>query len=87
MLETKKKQKSKSGKNKGQVRTIIQEEPKQSFFQYFSEPIEVKWLLLNILSLIFTVEAVTIEFLKGNSSFLNLLILCVSNLCNDYPGR
>ena len=41
MLETKKKQKSKSGKNKGQVRTITQQEPKQSFFQYFYEPIEV----------------------------------------------
>ena len=41
MLETKKKQKSKSGKNKGQVRTVTQQEPKQSFFQYFSEPVEV----------------------------------------------
>jgi Nucleosome assembly protein (NAP) len=41
MKETKKKQKSKAGKNKGQVRTVTQQEPKQSFFQYFSEPIEV----------------------------------------------
>ena len=41
MIETKKKQKSKSGKNKGQTRTVTQQEPKQSFFQYFSEPIEV----------------------------------------------
>lgn len=41
MLETKKKQKSKAGKNKGQIRTVTQQEPKQSFFQYFSEPIEV----------------------------------------------
>lgn len=41
VVETKKKQKSKSGKNKGQVRTIVHEEPKQSFFHYFSEPIEV----------------------------------------------
>jgi Nucleosome assembly protein (NAP) len=46
MKETKKKQKSKAGKNKGQVRTVTQQEPKQSFFQYFSEPIEVtqRWL-------------------------------------------
>ena len=48
MLETKKKQKSKGGKNKGQVRTITQQEPKQSFFQYFSEPIEVPLILHSI---------------------------------------
>eukprot|EP00596_Hydrurales_sp_CCMP1899_P008718 CAMPEP_0119037828 /NCGR_PEP_ID=MMETSP1177-20130426/6339_1 /TAXON_ID=2985 /ORGANISM="Ochromonas sp, Strain CCMP1899" /LENGTH=348 /DNA_ID=CAMNT_0006999549 /DNA_START=153 /DNA_END=1199 /DNA_ORIENTATION=- len=40
MIETKKKQKSKNGKNKGQTRTITLLEPKQSFFQYFSEPVE-----------------------------------------------
>ena len=38
--EVKKKQKAKAGKNKGQVRTVTTEEPKQSFFQYFSEPID-----------------------------------------------
>jgi hypothetical protein len=47
MKETKKKQKSKAGKNKGQVRTVTQQEPKQSFFQYFSEPIEVTQLWLH----------------------------------------
>ena len=38
--EVKKKQKSKAGKNKGQVRTVTTMVPKQSFFQYFSEPID-----------------------------------------------
>lgn len=36
--EVTKKQKAKSGKNKGQVRTITKTEPKPSFFHYFSEP-------------------------------------------------
>ena len=40
VAEVKKKQKSKAGKNKGQVRTVTTLEPKQSFFQYFSEPID-----------------------------------------------
>lgn len=40
MAETKKKQKAKAGKNKGQVRVVTKQEPKQSFFQYFSEPID-----------------------------------------------
>ena len=40
VTEVKKKQKAKDGKNKGQVRTIVKEEPKASFFHYFSEPNE-----------------------------------------------
>mmetsp|Transcript_8573 Transcript_8573/g.7677 ORF Transcript_8573/g.7677 Transcript_8573/m.7677 type:complete len:372 (+) Transcript_8573:43-1158(+) len=42
VIETKKKQKAKGGKNKGQVRTIVKTEPKNSFFHYFSDPIEPK---------------------------------------------
>ena len=40
VAEVKKKQKSKAGKSKGQVRTITTLEPKQSFFQYFCEPMD-----------------------------------------------
>lgn len=36
--EIKKKQKAKSGKNKGQIRTIVKEVPRPSFFHYFSDP-------------------------------------------------
>lgn len=36
--EIKKKQKAKSGKNKGQVRTIVKQIPRPSFFHYFSQP-------------------------------------------------
>ena len=43
--EISKKQKAKSGKNKGQVRTITKTEPKPSFFHYFSEP-KVRYLNL-----------------------------------------
>lgn len=38
--EIKKKQKAKSGKNKGQIRTIVKEVPRPSFFHYFSDPKE-----------------------------------------------
>lgn len=38
VTELKKKQKAKSGKNKGQVRTIVKTVPKASFFHYFSQP-------------------------------------------------
>ncbi len=38
VTEIKKKQKAKSGKNKGQVRTVVTTEPKASFFNYFSAP-------------------------------------------------
>lgn len=38
--EVKKKQKAKSGRNKGQVRTVTREEPTASFFHYFTEPKE-----------------------------------------------
>lgn len=38
MKEIKKKQKAKSGKNKGQVRQITKLVPKPSFFHFFSEP-------------------------------------------------
>lgn len=40
VTEIKKKQKAKSGKNKGQIRTITILEPKASFFHYFSDPTE-----------------------------------------------
>jgi hypothetical protein len=40
VVEEKKKQKAKSGKNKGQVRTVITTIPKASFFHYFGEPRE-----------------------------------------------
>ena len=40
MQEIKKKQRAKSGKNKGQTRTITKLVPKHSFFHYFSEPRE-----------------------------------------------
>lgn len=40
VTEVKKKQKAKSGKNKGQVRTVTRLEPKASFFHYFSDPVE-----------------------------------------------
>ena len=40
VTEIKKKQKAKSGKNKGQVRTIVKTVPKASFFHYFSTPTE-----------------------------------------------
>jgi len=36
--ETQKKQKSKSGKNKGQTRVITKSEPQPSFFNFFAEP-------------------------------------------------
>lgn len=36
--EVTKKQKSKSGKKKGEIRTVTTSVPKRSFFQYFSEP-------------------------------------------------
>jgi len=39
VTEVKKKQKAKSGRNKGQTRTVIQEVPKQSFFNYFGPPL------------------------------------------------
>jgi len=42
VAEIKKKQKAKSGKNKGQVRTVTRKEPKRSFFNFFSDPIEEK---------------------------------------------
>ena len=35
-----KKQKGKSGKRKGQVRYVSREEPKPSFFHFFSDPVE-----------------------------------------------
>lgn len=38
--EIKKKQKAKSGKNKGQTRMVTKIEPKASFFHYFKEPRE-----------------------------------------------
>lgn len=38
VTEIKKKQKAKSGKNKGQVRTVTRQVPKASFFHYFSDP-------------------------------------------------
>jgi nucleosome assembly protein 1-like 1 len=40
VTEVKKKQKAKSGKNKGQVRTVTRLEPKASFFHYFSDPVD-----------------------------------------------
>lgn len=38
VTEVKKKQKAKSGRSKGQVRTVIATQPKHSFFNYFSNP-------------------------------------------------
>ena len=40
VTEVKKKQKARSGKNKGQVRTIVNTVPKASFFNFFSTPKE-----------------------------------------------
>jgi nucleosome assembly protein 1-like 1 len=38
--EITKKQRAKSGRNKGQVRTVTVKKPKQSFFQFFSPKVE-----------------------------------------------
>jgi nucleosome assembly protein 1-like 1 len=38
VTEIKKKQKAKSGRNKGQVRTVVETVPKASFFHFFSTP-------------------------------------------------
>ena len=38
VTETVKKQKAKSGKNKGQVKTVVTSAPKPSFFHYFAMP-------------------------------------------------
>ena len=40
--EITKKQKANSGKRKGEVRTITVNEPQESFFHFFSEPIEMR---------------------------------------------
>lgn len=39
VTEVKKKQKAKSGKNKGQIRTVTSSVPKPSFFHFFSKPL------------------------------------------------
>jgi nucleosome assembly protein 1-like 1 len=39
VTEVKKKQKAKSGKNKGQVRMVTSTEPKASFFWFFAQPL------------------------------------------------
>jgi hypothetical protein len=38
VTETVKKQKAKSGRNKGQVKTVVTSSPKPSFFNYFGNP-------------------------------------------------
>ena len=40
VTEIKKKQKAKSGRNKGQVRTVVSTQPKPSFFNFFSKPMD-----------------------------------------------